>query len=146
MTSCLVNEKSGNEIVLTKKRLHLPAMVLSAIVSVAIFSIASADPPPPPCLTTNLCFEDAIKVTNFTGASSLAVGTINQGSNLDVVATGPSRDKIRLKTGNGDGTFTGTWTKNMGGGTTEVDFTDFNNDGYTDIIATNSEQDRVLIR
>ena len=34
----------------------------------------------------------------------------------------------------------------MGDGTYEVDIADFNDDGYTDIITTNSEQDRVFIR
>lgn len=124
----------------------LPITFLFAIFSLAVISSVSADPPPPPCLTTNLCFEDAIKATNFTGASDLAIGTINSGSNLDFVTTGWSRDRIRLKTGNGDGAFWGTWTKNMGDGTYEVDIADFNNDGETDIIATNSEQDRVFIR
>lgn len=116
-----------------------------ALMSLAMIGNVSADPPPP-CLTTDLCFEEAIKATNFTGASSLAVGGINLGGELDFVTTGPSRDRIRLKTGNGDGTFTGTWTRNMGNGTTEVDIADFNDDGYTDIIATNSELDRIFIR
>ncbi len=124
----------------------LPITILFALISLTVIGSVSADPPPPPCLTTNLCFEDAIKATNFTGASDLAVGYINSGGNLDFATTGWSKDKIRFKTGNGDGTFWGTWTKNMGDGTYEVDIADFNNDGVTDIIATNSEKDRVFIR
>lgn len=129
-----------------RKGLLLLVTAFFALLNLATIGSVSADPPPPPCLTTNLCFEDAIKVTNFTGAGSLAVDKIDSDGNLDVVTTGSSRNKIRFKTGNGDGTFTGTWTMNMGSGTSEVDTADFNNDGFTDIIATNSQQDRVFIR
>ncbi|MFZ0545283.1 MAG: VCBS repeat-containing protein [Candidatus Promineifilaceae bacterium] len=127
-----------------KLSLLLITTLLAFLGMVVIFGTVSAEPPP--CLTINLCFEKAIKVTSFTGAQDLAVGYINSGSNLDFVTTGWGRDKIRFKTGNGDGTFWGTWTENMGDGTYEVDLADFNDDGATDIIATNSEQDRVYIR
>lgn len=124
----------------------LLAVTLFTLLSLAVLGTVSANQPPPPCLTTDLCFERAVKVTKFTTAQDLAVGYINLGNNLDFVATGWSRDKIRIKTGNGDGTFWGTWTKKMGDGTYEVDIADFNGDGLTDIIASNSEQDRVYIR
>lgn len=133
------------------KRTFLLLVALMALISTAVISIASAEIespelPTPPCLTTNLCFENATKVTNFTSASDIAVGHLNAGGNLDFVTTGWSRDRIRIKAGLGDGTFWGTWTKNMGDGTYEVDIADFNGDDLPDIIATNSEQDRVFIR
>ena len=130
---------------MNKKLSLLLALTLLALLSTAVlFNTVSAEPPP--CLTTNLCFEEAIKATNFTGASDLTVGHVDHDGNLDFVTTGWSRDKFRLKMGSGDGTFWGTWTKNMGDGTYEVDIADFNNDSYTDVIATNSEQDQARIR
>ncbi len=119
---------------------------LFVLFSLMAIGTVLAKPPTPPCLTTDLCFENAVKATNFTSAGDISVGYINGGSNLDFVTTGWTRDKIRIKTGSGDGTFWGTWTWNMGDGTYEVDIADFNGDGHTDIIATNSEQDRVFIR
>jgi hypothetical protein len=122
------------------------AVIHNASADIDTAENAAVAPPAPPCLTTNLCFENAIKATNFTSASAIAVGYLNDGDNLDFVTTGWSRDRIRIKAGLGDGTFWGTWTKNMGDGTYEVDIADFNDDGHPDIIATNSEQDRVYIR
>lgn len=135
------------------KRCFLLMFTLIVLVSTAVIHKASANinsyenvVGAPPCLTTDLCFEHAVKATNFSSASDIAVGHLNAGGNLDFVTTGWSRDRIRIKTGNGDGTFTGTWTKNMGDGTYEVDIADFNDDSHPDIIASNSEQDRVFIR
>ena len=128
------------------KRRLLLITTLFALVSLAVSSTVSANPPAPPCLTTNLCFDNAIKVTDFAGASDLVVGNVDQGISHDIVTTGWTTDKIRIKTGLGDGTFWGTWTKNMGNGTYEVDIADFNGDGLPDIIATNKEQGRVKIR
>ncbi len=139
-----------------RKRTLLLVVTLIALISTAVIHNVSAEidntdtvaasPPAPPCLTTELCFENAVQATNFSSAQDLAVGYLNNGDNLDFVTTGWSRDRIRIKTGLGDGTFWGTWTKNMGDGTHEVDIADFNGDGHTDIIANNSEKDRVFIR
>lgn len=131
---------------MTNRRFLIAVIVLFMLVSLTVIGSVSAETSAPPCLATNLCFENAVKVTDFFYASHLAVGNINNDDNLDFVTTGWTSDKIRIKTGNGDGTFWGTWTWNMGDGTYEVDIADFNNDGHTDIIATNGEQDRVLIR
>ncbi|MEM7332463.1 MAG: VCBS repeat-containing protein [Chloroflexota bacterium] len=123
--------------------LFIPIFVSIALV---FNNPASAEPESPPCLTTDLCFEEAVKATNFNGASDIAVGYLNNGTNLDFVTTGWSSDKIRIKTGSGNGAFWGTWTWSMGDGTYEVETADFNGDGHTDIIASNGEQDRVFIR
>ncbi len=117
-----------------------------AFIALIFNSSASAEPSSPPCLTTNLCFEEAIKATNFNGASDIAVDYLNNGNNLDFVTTGWSSDSIRIKAGSGNGAFWGTWTWSMGDGTYEVETADFNGDGHTDVITTNGEQDRVFIR
>lgn len=129
------------------QKLHIFIIILLIIgFSLLLISTAAAEPSAPPCLTTDLCFEDAVKATNFIGANDIEVGYLNNGSNLDFVTTGWSTDQVRIKAGSGNGGFWGTWTWNMGDGTYEVDSADFNGDGHTDIITTNSEQDRVFIR
>lgn len=95
-----------------------------------------------------LCFQKPVIAAAIVAGelSGIDVGFINGGSKLDFVVALASNDKIRFKLGSGDGTFFATYSWTMGDGPTDVALADFDNDGKTDIIATNGFNSRVRIR
>lgn len=94
-----------------------------------------------------LCFLSAALaggITNYLDA--IEAGQLNAGRNLDFVGSQSSADLIRIGAGNGAGGFSSTWTWAVGDGPGDVDYGDFNNDGFVDIIATNFHSDTMRIR
>ncbi len=81
-----------------------------------------------------------------TESQAIAAADLDGDGDQDIVAADTVGDRIRIRFGDGDGTFSGTQTWAMGDGPTDVEVGDFNDDGYQDIIATNFHTDRVRIR
>lgn len=94
-----------------------------------------------------LCFLKPVLVMATTSDPNwIETGYINGGDNLDVVASVPDANAIRIKLGAGNGTFPGTYTWSMGTSPIGVKLADFNGDGMTDIIAARYPDDRIRIR
>jgi len=105
--------------------------------------------PSHPCTGPNgyLGFDDPQAVLDVgVETQAVAVADLDEDGTLDIVAADTVGDRIRIRFGNGDGTFWGTHTWTMGDGPTDVAVGDFNGDGRQDIIATNVHDDRVRIR
>jgi hypothetical protein len=102
------------------------------------------------CLAPNntLCFQDAVEVMEVgNNVYGVAVGLLNGGSNLDVVAAAMGEDKMKIRLGCGNGAFgCGGYTWSMGDGPSDVAIADFDGDNQTDIVATNHYQGQVRIR
>lgn len=78
--------------------------------------------------------------------SGIDVGLLNGGQNVDFVVCQYSNDQMIARFGTSSSSFYNTQTRTMGDGPTDIKMGDFNNDGITDIIATNQNKDRVRIR
>lgn len=94
-----------------------------------------------------ICFDPPVLATNIESRGyGVAVGSINGDADRDFVVSAVTPDQIRMKMGNGNGGFPVTRVFPMGDGPTDVAIADFNNDGFSDIIATNINTARAFIR
>jgi hypothetical protein len=81
-----------------------------------------------------------------TETQAIAVADLDGDGTQDIVAADTVGDRIRIRFGNGDGTFWGTHTWVMGDGPTDVAVGDFDGDGHRDIITTSFHENQVRIR
>ncbi|CAM2011424.1 FG-GAP repeat domain-containing protein [Acanthopleuribacter pedis] len=94
-----------------------------------------------------LCYSSSVALAPpGSSISGIDVGRLNGGSNVDFVVSQWLLDRMISSLGTGAGTFYNTQTRSMGDGPTDIKMGDFNNDGITDIMATNLHKDRVRIR
>lgn len=94
-----------------------------------------------------LCFITSTALPNQTHPiSGIDVGYLNGGQNVDFVLCQFGNDQMISRLGTASGSFYNTQTRSMGDGPSDIKMGDFNNDGITDIMATNQNKDRVRIR
>ncbi len=94
-----------------------------------------------------LCFSAPSAISVLSGPiSGLDVGHLSAGSNLDFVVCQGQTDRMASLFGTSIGFFYNKQIRTMGDGPTDIKMGDFNNDGITDIMATNQNKDRVRIR
>lgn len=142
----------------TNRRLRAGALLVSAAVAVAgLPAFASATPREVPISTAGcgdgvqvdgeLCLNAAVKATTLSGeVQAVETGLFNKGQHRDFVVAGTSQDSVRIKLGDGDGSFAKTYSYSMGNTPTDVAVADFNGDGYKDIATSSAGDDQVNIR